>query len=190
MRTELLTIDDLVFVIFHYEDDDLQMLNEAKTKGRPLVGNYSYDIHQPHNPTGDYHLHLYDRNNQILSLNKTNGKAHDGYSGTRIPNKAFHALKARLPDWKWPDNQILESQDYFLFMEANHREQLRKVRVSANVEGNESVKPWEGYFHRFADDSFLAGGGRGYVSKKVALIEDENGHIIKIAMNGFMFLNG
>ncbi len=186
MRAEEILIGGTNFVIIHYDDSDNHVLNEANNKGRPLVGSYSYKLHQPHNPTGDYHIHLYDGKNEILSMNKASGKGHDGYTGVRIPNKAFKALKDRFPDWKWPENQILESKDYYFFMPEQHRSQLRRVIVSANAEGNETKLPWDSYFHQFAAD-FLVAGGQGFVPKTVALIENEDGYIIKIAMDGFRF---
>ena len=53
----------------------------------PLDGTYSVMKHKPHNPTGEYHLHFYDRGNENFSINK-NGSPHDGYHGATIPQKA------------------------------------------------------------------------------------------------------
>lgn len=86
-------------------------VNEAKSKGLPLIGNFSYLKHPPHGFKGDYHLHVYNGNNEIFAINR-NGSAHDGYHGVRIPNKVFAALISRFGDWKFPPNQIIEGLHY------------------------------------------------------------------------------
>lgn len=187
METESLLIEGLTFIVFHHSEEGVQVLNEAKLKGRSLVGNYSYDIHKPHNPTGEYHMHLYDKSKEILAINKVSGTAHDGFHGARIPNKAFNALKQKYSDWKWPNNQILESVDSTYFITNSIRNNVRPVRVFQNFNDIYS-KSYDGYFHCFADDPFSCGGGQGFISKTVALIEKEDGHIEKVALDGFKFI--
>lgn len=42
------------------------LLTEARQR---LAGVYFYDKHQPHAPPGQYHLHVYLKNNQIFAIN-------------------------------------------------------------------------------------------------------------------------
>jgi hypothetical protein len=86
VKTEVIEIDGFLIFIHETEETKEQLLLEEKDIGSPLTGPYSYKKHQPHNPTGDYHLHVYKKENEIFSINK-GGSGHDGYSGTRIPNK-------------------------------------------------------------------------------------------------------
>lgn len=74
-------------------------------------------------------------------------------------------------------------------MRPNKKEDLRKVRVSRGAEGNDKGGDWEGHFHGFADAPIIAGGGQGFIAKTVALIEDCEGYVYQIQMNGFRFLN-
>jgi hypothetical protein len=58
--------------------------------------------------TGQEHLHIYCRNNQIFALNK-DGTAHDKSHGVTIPNKVAKALKTIFPNFNIPDNNLIES---------------------------------------------------------------------------------
>ena len=51
MRYELIEIDSFSIAIT-YHDENSSLLNEAKHKGEPLIGTYSYNKHQPHSPVG------------------------------------------------------------------------------------------------------------------------------------------
>jgi hypothetical protein len=65
MRHELIEIDSFSLAIT-YHDENSSLLNEAKHKGEPLIGTYSYNKHQPHSPVGDYHLNVYDAQIKLL----------------------------------------------------------------------------------------------------------------------------
>jgi hypothetical protein len=183
MKETTFQFEEIIFKIFHHSESDL---NESNYRGRHLIGTYYYDIHQPHNPTGEYHIHLRDRDKEVLSMNK-GGSAHDGYHGVRIPNKAFRELKSRYPDWKWPSNRIIESIDYTLFAE-EILHKLRKVNVMRHKNHDaDIVESFRGFFHRFADDPFIAGGK--YMSRTVALIETSEGTIRKVPVNVFRFID-
>ena len=189
MKEKTIQIEGLVFVIFEHTTEEVQQINEAKNSGRQLRGGYTFDIHSPHNPTGDYHIHLKDKNNEVLSMNK-NGIAHDGYRGTRIPNKAFKALKQKLPDWNWPSNQILESLNYVYFLNKNSNDYLRPVKVHTHKDYSlNTVNSFFGFFHQFAEDPFLTGGSGGWKERTVALIETEDGNIKKVPVHCFQFLD-
>lgn len=106
-RTENIVIDELqIIVIYHTEDSEL--LLEARHKGMPLIGTYSVIKHPPHTQPGEYHLHVYDGNNQIFAINQ-GGSGHDGYHGYAIPNKVYQALNQRFPSWLFPPDQIIEA---------------------------------------------------------------------------------
>lgn len=183
-------IEGIAFKIFRQTESQVIHLNEAKNTGRNLVGTYTYDIHQPHNPTGEYHIHLRDKGNEILSMNKVSGTAHDGYHGVRIPNKAFNALKKKFPDWNWPPNQILEHEEFTYFIEPNPVFSLRPVFVPAHKDFNlNQVNSFNGFFHCFGIDSFLTGGDGGWKERTVALIENEKGEIKKVAVESFKFID-
>jgi len=112
MRHEILEIEGfLILVTYHSDADNSELLLEAKAKGTPLVGTYSVMKHQPHTNPGEYHLHVYDGQNQIFAINKS-GKGHDGYHGVRIPNKVYQALTQKYKGWTIPPDQIIESLYY------------------------------------------------------------------------------
>jgi len=114
MKNEFLEIDD-IRVIITYHDASSSLLNEAKTKGAPLVGTYSAIKHKPHTQPGEYHLHVYDGKDQIFAINHS-GSAHDGFHSVRIPNKVYQALSAKYKEWMFPPNQIIESIHYTYFL--------------------------------------------------------------------------
>ncbi len=100
MKEDVFEIDGIKFKIFRHNENEIQHINEAKDKGRKLIGTYTYDIHKPHNLTGKYLIHLFDKGKEIHSINKISGSSNDGYHGTRIPNEAFKQLKAKFSNWK------------------------------------------------------------------------------------------
>lgn len=131
MKEELIKIEDLTIAIFYHLDNSA-FVNESKSKGNYLIGNYSYLKHPPHTTPGEYHIHVYDGQNQIFAINK-NGTAHDGYHGVRIPNKVFKALTQKFNDWTFPSDQIIESFNYTYFLkdisELNYRQILNEIDV-------------------------------------------------------------
>ncbi|MDI9868002.1 hypothetical protein [Flectobacillus roseus] len=187
MTEIIIKIDDITFKIFRHSETEVQQLNEANNSGRKLVGTYTYDIHKPHNPTGEYHIHLRNNGNEILSMNKS-GTAHDNYHGIRIPNKAFKELKKQLPDWTWPNNQILESLQHTYILDKNVTEYLRPVQVFKHRNYDlQEIDSFVGFFHQFAEDPFLTGGNGGWKERTIALIETEEGYIRKIPVSCFKF---
>jgi hypothetical protein len=189
MIKNAISLEGVNFNIYSHDLNETQELLESRNYKRKLVGNFGVTVHQPHNPTGDYHIHLSQDNNEILSINR-NGSAHDGYHGVRIPNKAYKALKAQYPDWVWPDNQIIESMDYALFISKDHLMGFRPVQVVAHTtETLKNIPAFQGIFHRFADEPFLAGGNVGWVARTVAIVEDIDGRIFIIRKDAFRFLD-
>ncbi|UTN02310.1 hypothetical protein L0669_13375 [Flavobacterium bizetiae] len=187
MTTELIEIEDVLIFIHELSESGDNLILEAKIKGENfLVGPYSYSKHQRHNPTGEYHLHVYKKNNEIFSINQS-GKGHDGYSGTAIPNKVFNELKIKFPTWNWPDSQIIES--LLIAKGMNSRNHLRPVTVFPyQIELNQH-DGFKGYFHTFADDPFLTGGNGGWKNKTIAIIESEDGHVRKVPVDKFKFID-
>jgi hypothetical protein len=187
MEETTIIIDDITFRIFRHSDEEVQQITEAKDRRRALVGTYTYDIHMPHNPTGEYHIHLRNKGNEILSMNK-GGSAHDGYHGAKIPNKAFKELQKQLPDWNWPNNQILESLQYTYILDKNATNYLRHVSVFRHRNHElQDVDAFIGFFHQFAEDPFLTGGTGGWKERTIALIETEDGYIRKVPVGCFRF---
>lgn len=190
MTEETFEIDGIKFKIFQHSETEVQQINESKNKGQPLTGTYTFDIHKPHNPPGEYHMHLYDKGNEILSINKVSGTAHDGYHGIRIPNKAFGALKDKFKGWKWPNNQILESLNYTYIVDGNSKDYLRPVKVFRHKNYDlQKIDSFIGFFHQFAEDPFLTGGNGGWKERTIALIETENGYIRKVPVTSFKFID-
>lgn len=86
-----------------------QRIDEAKHKGNiELGGQYSANKHSGHIPDGKNHLHIYAGQKQIAAAN-FDGSGHDGYSGTKLPNKVAAAISSLFPDFQLPANNILES---------------------------------------------------------------------------------
>lgn len=188
MINEKIEIEGLIFHLHRHDESEYQVLNEGDQKGRHLIGNYYYDIHQPHNSTGEYHIHLRDKSNEILSMNR-GGSAHDGYHGAKFPGKAFKALQKKFPDWKWPKNRIIESAEFTYLLDGNSGRSLRPVKVMKHRDYNlNDVLAFTGFFHQFGQDAFLAGAS-GWVERTVALIETEDGWIKKVPVGCFRFLD-
>ncbi len=110
-HTEIL-IDDYI-VHFYCLLVDRDLITEAKYKGRPLISQYSYRKDQPHYSKGQYHLHIYLKSKKLFAINK-DGTAHDNSHGVRIPNKVASAIKTIFPDFKVPNNNIIESCESLL----------------------------------------------------------------------------
>lgn len=186
MQLQTIEIGNYYFIIHELQESREELLLEAKHKGSKLVGQYSVTKHQPHNPTGEYHLHVYKKENEIFSINKS-GRGHDGYSGTRIPNDVYNALCAKYPDWKFPQSQIIESIDSKIILDQQMRYTLRTVHVSGHRLNGNDVGAFDGYFHTFADDPFMAGGNVGWINKTVALVEDGRGNVRKVSVDAIRF---
>ncbi len=191
MKEEIFELEGFIFKLSYLEEEpEKQLLIELKGKGRHLTGSYFYDIHQPHNPTGEIHIHLYDKEKEILAINKISGTAHDRSHGIRIPNKAFKELQHRFNDWKWPNNQILESLNYTYILDSNSESYLRPVIVFNHKDFElNNINGFHGFFHLFADDPFLTGGDGGWKSRTVAIIENDIGKIFKVPVIAFQFLD-
>lgn len=102
-----LTVDKYTIVIYTQGEMN-SLLTEAQPKGVPLVGVYSYRKDPPHIPSGQYHLHLFMKQNQIFAINK-DGTAHDRSHGAQIPKKVADALRKEFPDWTIPESGLIES---------------------------------------------------------------------------------
>ena len=90
-------------------DDSERLLKESGGNWKAINGPYRYRIDGPHDPvTGQRHLHVYKKNNELFSLN-WDGTGHDNSRGSEIPNKVYDHLKSKHPDLKLPDNRIIES---------------------------------------------------------------------------------
>ena len=108
LRLMVITIEE--YTLYLYYTPELEnVIQEANKRGeRDLPGRYSVSKHKPHTTEGEYHLHIYDRNNQIGSINQS-GKGHDGYSGTQLPKKIIPQLQKLFRQFKIPDDGIIES---------------------------------------------------------------------------------
>jgi hypothetical protein len=186
MNLTIAQLGNYTVFIHDFDETGEKALMEANHRGTHLVGLYSYNKHQPHNPTGEYHLHVYKKNNEIFSINQS-GKGHDGYSGTRIPNDVYGALKDKFPTWNWPATQLIESVNHEHTNTISMKEYLRPVRVITHKLDLNLIEAFDGYFHTFADDPFIGGGNTGHFAKTIALVEDEKGNIKKVAVDSIRF---
>lgn len=183
-----ITDDNGINYIFHFHDSLVdQILNEAQYTGTHLTGTYSYNKHQPHNPTGEYHLHVYRRGKEIFAINQS-GSPHDGCSGARIPNKVYDSITKKFPDWNWPSSQIIESQ-YLQTEGQGFKNNLRKVKVTKHVLLSEEIPALEGFFHRYADYPRFINNREGWIVITVALIEAENGQVWKALPDQIRFVS-
>jgi hypothetical protein len=101
-------IDEYTVSIYFRDNLGSILLAEARHRGQPLTGPYSFIKHPPHIPGGRYHLHLYCKQNQIFALNH-DGTAHDRSHQFQIPNRVADALRQKFPDWAIPKNNMIES---------------------------------------------------------------------------------
>ena len=150
MKHETFEIDCYSIVVT-YHDNQSELLLEAKTKGEPLIGTYSVIKHQRHTPDGDYHLHVYDEQNQIFAINK-GGSAHDGYHGVRIPNKVYQELTKRYNGWQFPPNKIIETVNFTYILkplaELTYKEIINEIStIQSEREILETFKSLSGSNH-------------------------------------------
>ncbi len=103
-------VDDyIVHLYFETTGPILQCLDEAKHRGNiELGGQYSANKHSGHIPDGKIHLHLYAGQKQIAAINN-DGTGHDGYTGTKLPNKVANAIRKIFPEFSIPLGNIIES---------------------------------------------------------------------------------
>lgn len=83
-------------------------LQEARHKGKPLVGPYSARFERAHASYVQDHLHVFHRNNEIFAINK-DGTAHDQSHQTHIPNKVASAIQKQYRQINLPDDGLIES---------------------------------------------------------------------------------
>ena len=93
---------------FYYESKDRMVLSEAIHRGIPLKGPYAVHKHHAHVPSGQEHLHIYCKNNQLFAINR-DGTAHDQSHDVRIPAKVADALRQRFPGFIIPSSNLIES---------------------------------------------------------------------------------
>jgi hypothetical protein len=128
LKTEKLDIEDMNILIHYCEDVTPNLLTESNLKGSKLVGAYSVIKHQPHNPTGKYHCHIYNKGNEIFAINK-DSTAHDGFHGVSMPKKVVDTLKLKYPDWVFPNNRIIENKSIVFYNSLNDfiEDTVRKI---------------------------------------------------------------
>ena len=128
--TLLKTEDDNFFhsLYFYYNPNDEHIDEILKvlylTEAQVIQLKSPYSVRKDHNNQSPIknHIHLFKNGNNFLSMNQ-DGTAHDGMSG-RIPNKIIKQLKQICPDYKFPENRIVEASndnndnvDWKLFIE-------------------------------------------------------------------------
>ena len=101
----VLRVDEATVHVYSALPFPKKILTEAKQN---LTGIYFYDKHQPHANTGQYHIHVYLKNNEIFAIN-WDGSAHDQSHHRVIPRRVFQALQARFPGMVLPADRIIES---------------------------------------------------------------------------------
>ena len=102
------TVEEYTIYLYPSSIREKDRIEEARHRGDPLIGKYTVRRDTPHSDSGQYHLHVYDRNNQLFAINK-DGTAHDQSHGCRIPNKAADALRSMYPDFCFPRDNFIES---------------------------------------------------------------------------------
>lgn len=102
--------DSIVHIYyFKHNSNAKKLITESKHKGVKSLGEtYFATKHKAHTTKGEYHLHIYDGQNQIESIYKS-GSTHDNFHKTILPSSVVSALKKRFPDFVIPSNGLLES---------------------------------------------------------------------------------
>lgn len=113
---------DSEFLTLTYEDDDYKYKIHIHTEDDFLVETNSvllehtnifrkgYSIREdpPHTSKSLRHVHIMKKRNQFAALN-LDGTAHDGYHNVRLPNYICQVLTQFYPDFKVPENGIIEA---------------------------------------------------------------------------------
>jgi hypothetical protein len=96
----------LEYVIhFYFQPDEL--LLEAQYRGLPIGGRYSARKDSAHSPSGQVHLHLFAKNNQLAAIN-IDGTSHDGSNGFPLPTRAADGIRKHFPQFRIPPNNVIE----------------------------------------------------------------------------------
>ncbi len=103
-------IDEFLVTVTVTDEAGRKDLNEAKHRGTPLTGPYSYVHNTARHYKAQNHIHIYKRGNEICAINR-DGTGHDGSHGFKMPNKVVKALKVEFPNWLIPDNGVIECTD-------------------------------------------------------------------------------
>lgn len=89
---------------------EVDLINEARSKGKPIDGQHSAQLHGPYTAAGQSHLYVYARNNQLFALN-IDGSAHDDSHRALIPNKVADAIRKHFPSFNVPRDNYVENAD-------------------------------------------------------------------------------
>jgi hypothetical protein len=103
---ETIQVDGYLLIIFF--ENSLELLTEAIRKGRELIKNYTYNIHQRHADPNLKHMHVYERGKKIFAIN-IDGTAHDKSHKIRIPNKVADAIRKKHPEFQIPKDNFIEN---------------------------------------------------------------------------------
>ena len=103
---EVGSMKQTVFKKFHDED----VLFEGHHRGTPLGGQYSAVLHRAHIHSGQDHLHIFAKQNQLAALNR-DGTAHDASHGVRLPNRVVTAILSTFPQFTIPPDGFIESAE-------------------------------------------------------------------------------
>ena len=121
IKCDTIATDDTYIHIYFISDEnnkpelftsEYQLLNESKYQnwGKGVEVRFDRDsAHRPLDPNKD-HIHVYCKNKQLFALNR-DGTAHDGCHGIYIPQKLANKIKVEFPDFKIPENRLIESLD-------------------------------------------------------------------------------
>jgi hypothetical protein len=85
----------------------IHALNEAR-KGEKLVGQHTMRVDNAHAPTRQKHVHVYLKNKQVFAMN-SDSSAHDQRRGIQLSKSVVKALGEKLPHFKIPPNNFIES---------------------------------------------------------------------------------
>jgi hypothetical protein len=103
---EVGSMEQTVLKKFHDED----VLFEGHHRGTPLGGQYSAALHRAHIQSGQAHLHIFAKRNQLAALNM-DGTAHDASHGVRLPNRVVAAIQSKFPQFTIPPDGFIESAE-------------------------------------------------------------------------------
>lgn len=86
-----------------------QLLEFARQRGiQSLIGNYKYRFDPQRTDFEKKHVHVFFKNTELFAINFDGTPHHRSSAGVEIPKPVFKALNAIYPDWKFPQNRIIE----------------------------------------------------------------------------------
>lgn len=95
------------FVHILYREGKDNLITEAQRNDVTLGGIYSTQLYQAYTFVDQKDLYVYSKSDRLFALNLCS-TAHGRSAGISMPNKVARVISKQFPDYKLPENNIIE----------------------------------------------------------------------------------